>query len=112
MRMVRREGIELFHAFYWHGALANLAANHDRKLAIKYNPLNLSAVYLELPDGDHLAVPLRDRRRPSITKFEHDLALKALRERGRQAVDEQSLFDMVNQQRRIVLEAVEKTKAA
>lgn len=112
MRMVRREGIELFHAFYWHGALANLAANHDRKLAIKYNPLNLSAVYLELPDGDHLAVPLRDRRRPSITKFEHDLALKALRERGRQAVDEQSLFDMVNQQRRIVLEAVEKTKTA
>lgn len=112
MRKVRREGIELFHAFYWHGALANLAANHDRKLAIKYNPLNLSTVYLELPDGDHLAVPLRDRRRPSITKFEHDLALKALRERGRQAVDEQSLFDMVNQQRRIILEAVEKTKAA
>lgn len=112
MRKVRREGIELFHAFYWHGALASLAANHERKLPIKYNPLNLSTVYLELPDGDHLTVPLRDRRRPSITKFEHDLALKVLRERGRQAVDEQSLFDMVSQQRRIVLEAVEKTKAA
>lgn len=112
MRKVRREGIELFHAFYWHGALVSLAANCDHKLPIKYNPLNLSAVYLELPDGNYLAVPLRDRRRPPITKFEHDQALKTLRERGRQAVDEQSLFDMVNQQRRIVLEAVEKTKAA
>lgn len=112
MRKVRREGIELFHAFYWHGSLAGLIANCDHKLPIKYNPLNLSAVYVELSDTEHLTVPLRDRRRPAITKFEHDLAVRALRERGRQAVDEQSLFDMVNEQRRIVLEAIHKTKAA
>ncbi|MFZ8283932.1 hypothetical protein ACO1KS_14140, partial [Staphylococcus aureus] len=89
----------------WHGSLAGLIANCDHKLPIKYNPLNLSAVYVELSDTEHLTVPLRDRRRPAITKFEHDLAVRALRERGRQAVDEQSLFDMVNEQRRIVLEA-------
>ena len=112
MRKVRREGIELFHAFYWHGALAALITGYDAKLPVKYNPLNLSSIYLELPDGDHLTVPLRDRRRPSITRFEHDLALKALRERGRRAVNEQSLFDMVGEQRRIVLEAVDRTKAA
>ena len=112
MRRIRREGIELFHAFYWHGALASLAANGDRKLPIKYNPLNLSAVYVELPSGKHLSVPLRDRRRPPITRFEHDLAVKALRERGRLAVDEQSLFDMVREQRRIVADAIDKTKAA
>ncbi len=112
MRKIRREGIELFHAFYWHGGLASLAANCDEKRPIKYNPLNLSAVYVELSDNEHLTVPLRDRRRPAITKFEHDLAVKALRERGRQAVDEQSLFDMVNAQRHIVLAAIDKTKAA
>lgn len=112
MRNIRRVGIELFHAFYWHGALANLVANCDRKLPVKYNPLNLSAVYVELPDGEYLTVPLRDHRRPPITKFEHDLALKALRDRGRQAVDEQSLFSMVTEQRRIVIEAVAKTKSA
>ncbi|RZF63496.1 integrase [Sphingomonas populi] len=112
MRKVRREGIELFHAFYWHGALAALATGYGGKLPVKYNPLNLSSIYLELPDGGHLTVPLRDRRRPSITRFEHDLALKTLRERGRRAVDEQSLFDMVGEQRRIVLDAVDRTKAA
>lgn len=112
MRKVRREGIELFHAFYWHGGLAGLVSDCDRKLPIKYNPLNLSAVYVELPGGGHLTVPLRDRRRPAITKFEHDLALRALRERGRRAVDEQSLFSMVSDQRRIVLGAIDKTKAA
>lgn len=112
MRKIRREGIELFHAFYWHGALGSLVANCDRKLPVKYNPLNLSAVYLELPEGDHLTVPLRDRRRPAITKFEHDLALKALRERGRHAVDEPSLFEMVNQQRRMILTALDQTKSA
>lgn len=112
MRRIRREGVELFHSFYWHGALATLAANSDQKLPIKYSPLNLSSVYVELPGGEHLFVPLRDRRRPPITKFEHDMAVKALRERGRLAVDEQSLFEMVREQRRIVLDAVDKTKSA
>jgi putative transposase len=112
MRRIRREGIELFHMFYWHGALSRLVANCPSKLPIKYNPLNLSAVYVELPEGGHLTVPLRDRRRPPITKFEHQWAIQALREHGRQAVDEQSLFDMVQEQRRIVVEAIGKTKAA
>jgi putative transposase len=112
MRRVRREGIKLFHVFYWHGALATLVANSVHKFPIKYNPLNLSAVYLELPGGEHVTVPLRDKRRPAITKFEHDQALRALRERGRTAVDEQMLFEMVSTQRRIVLRAVEKTRGA
>lgn len=112
MRKVRREGIELFHIFYWHGALATMIANCDRKLPVKYNPLNLSAVYLELADGDHLTVPLRDRRRSAITKFEHDLAVKLLRERGRQAVDEAALFAMVTEQRQIVLQSIAQTKSA
>ncbi|WP_194921806.1 Mu transposase C-terminal domain-containing protein [Novosphingobium sp. NBM11] len=57
MRKIRREGIELFHAFYWHGGLASLIANCGQKLPIKYNPLNLSAVYVELSDNEHLTVP-------------------------------------------------------
>lgn len=40
------------------------------------------------------------------------MAVKALRERGRLAVDEQSLFEMVREQRQIVLDAVDKTKSA
>ena len=112
MRRVRREGIKLFHVFYWHGALATLVANSVHKFPIKYNPLNLSAVYLELPGGEHVTVPLRDKRRPAITKFEHDQALRALRERGRTAVDEQMLFEMVSTQRKIVLGAVKKTCGA
>ena len=112
MRRVRREGIKLFHVFYWHGALATLVANSVHKFPIKYNPLNLSAVYLELPGGEHVTVPLRDKRRPAITKFEHDRALRALRERGRTAVDEQMLFEMVSTQRKIVLGAVKKTCVA
>lgn len=112
MRRVRREGIKLFHVFYWHGALTALVANSDQKYPIKYNPLNLSAVYLELTSGEHVTVPLRDKRRPAITKFEHDHGLRALRERGRSAVDEQMLFEMVATQRRIVLEAVTKTRGA
>lgn len=57
-------------------------------------------------------MPLRDHRRPPITKFEHLAALKALRERGRQAIDEQALFDMVAEQRRLVAEAIDRTTIA
>ena len=112
MRRVRRDGIKLFHLVYWHGALTTLVANSVHKFPIKYNPLNLSTVYLELPGGEHAIVPLRDKRRPAITKFEHDYALRALRERGRGAVDEQMLFEMVSTQRSIVLAAVTKTRGA
>ena len=112
MRRVRRDGIKLFHLVYWHGALTTLVANSVHKFPIKYNPLNLSTVYLELPGGEHVIVPIRDKRRPAITKFEHDYAMRALRERGRGAVDEQMLFEMVSTQRSIVLAAVTKTRGA
>ena len=112
MRRVRREGIELFNIFYWHGALGTLAANLRGKLPVKYNPLNLATVYLETPDGSHLAVPMRDRKRPPITKFEHDMAVRDLRVRGLRSVDENALFAMVKDQRRIIGAAIAKTKFA
>lgn len=112
LRSARREGIQLFHSHYWHGALAALAAACTDKLRVKYNPLNLSAIYLELPDGTHLTIPYRDHRKPAISKFEHDLAVRKLREEGAWAVDEQAVFAMIKEQRRIVGEAMMKTKAA
>ena len=112
LRTVRREGIQLFHTHYWHGALAGLVVASTGKLRVKYNPLNLSAIYLELPDGTHLTIPYRDHRKPAISKFEHDLAVRRLREEGAWAVNEQAVFAMIKEQRRIIAEAMMKTKAA
>ena len=81
-------------------------------MPIRWDPRDLSRIWLELPHGEHLEVPYRDLRRPAITRWEQKEAVLALRERGQQAVDETLIFQAVETQRLFVAEAVNKTKAA
>jgi putative transposase len=111
-RMVRRTGIQLNNLFYWDPVLEKLALTVRGKLRVKYNPRNLSIVYLEAPNGHHWPIRYRDIRRPPITLFEHNRATRELRERGRALVDEELIFQMVQKQRRILANAASKTKAA
>lgn len=81
-------------------------------MPVRWDPRDLSRVWLELPHGEHLEVPYRDLRRPAITRWEQKEAVRTLRERGQQAVDETLIFQAVETQRLIVEEAAHKTKAA
>jgi len=112
VRAVTREGIELFNTHYWDDALSCHYTRPGGKLPVRWDPRDLSRIWLELPDGDHLEVPYRDLRRPAITRWEQLEAQRTLRERGRGAVNEQLIFDAVETQRFIVAEAARKTKAA
>lgn len=112
MRAVTREGIELFNTHYWDDALSCHYTRRGGKLPVRWDPRDLSRIWLELPDGDHLEVPYRDLRRPAITRWEQLEAQRTLRERGRAAVSEQLIFDAVETQRFIVAEAARKTRAA
>ena len=81
-------------------------------MPVRWDPRDLSRVWLELPHGEHLEVPYRDLRRPAITRWEQKGAVRTLRERGQEAVDEALIFQAVETQRLIVSEAAHKTKAA
>lgn len=81
-------------------------------MPIRWDPRDVSRIWLELPHGEHLEVPYRDLRRPAITRWEQKEAVRTLRERGQQAVDETLIFQAVETQRLIVAEAAHKTKAA
>ncbi len=111
-RSIRRDGVRLFGLRYWDDVLSPWAGRLDRRLRIKYDPRDLSRVFVEGPDGEHWPVRFADLRRPRITLGEHRMALTALRERGVRLVDEQLIFDTVEAQRELVETAAAATKSA
>ena len=112
MRAITPDGIELFRTHYWDDALSSHYTGPGAKMPVRWDPRDMSRVWLEFPDGDHLEVPYRDLRRPAITRWEQLEAQCLLRERGRAAVNEQLIFEAVETQRLIVAEAARRTKAA
>jgi putative transposase len=111
-RKIRREGIRLFNIMYFDGALGPLLDSADRKLRIKYDPRNLGAVFVELPTGGHLRVPFADLARPPISLWELRVATREIRETGRQGIDEDAIFAAIDEQRRVIKEALARSKAA
>jgi len=111
-RVVRRDGVHLFRIAYYDGALASLIGEPDRKVRVRYDPRDLGAVFVELPEGGHVRVPYADLARPPISLWEHQEAVRRLREAGRRTVDEHAIFEAVDEQRRILAEAGAATKAA
>jgi putative transposase len=111
-RVVRRDGVRLFGIVYQDGALAHLVDHGPGKLPIKYDPRDLSAVFVELPAGDHARVPYADISRQPITLWEHREAVKRLRAEGRRSVDEHAIFEAVAEQRRVLLDAQSRSKVA
>ncbi len=111
-RVIRRDGVRLFGITYQDGALAHLVDQGPAKLRIKYDPRDLSAVFVELPSGEHARVPYADIGHQPITLWEHREAVQRLHAEGRRSVDEHSIFSAIAEQRRVVAEAQSRSKAA
>jgi putative transposase len=110
-RLVRREGVSLHSIHYWSDILRAWLGD-PRKMIVRYDPRDLSRIYLLAPDGRYYDLSYRDLRRPPISLWEHDLALKRLRQQGREQVDEAAIFRAIEQMRAITAEAVRTSKAA
>jgi putative transposase len=109
---VRREGIRLHSIFYYDDVLTTWLGAENRRLPAKYDPRDLSTVFLQDETGRHWPIRYRDLARPAITLWEQRAAVKDLRARGRSVVDEQMIFEAVAARRRVVAEAAAKTRAA
>lgn len=108
-RLIRREGISLHSISYWSDVLRAWVGVAE-KMVVRYDPRNLSRIYLLGPDGRYYDIPYRDVRRPPITLWEQRLALKRLREEGRSQVDESAIFRTIETLRKIADDAVRATK--
>lgn len=111
-RIIRRYGVRMFGIVYQDGALAHLVDHGSGKLRVKYDPRDLSAVFVELPTGGHVRVPYADLGRQPIMLWEHREAIRRLRAEGRRDVDEHAIFAAVAEQRQVLLEAKSRSKAA
>ena len=104
-RMVRRDGVALHSIAYWADVLSTWIG-HPEPMIVRYDPRDLSRIYLLGPDDAYYDLSYRDLRRPPISLWEHRLALKRLREEGRSHVDEAAIFRTIEAMRAIADDAV------
>ena len=95
-RSVRRDGIHLFQLKYWHEALLPFLDN-KHKVAVHYNPADLSKVYIRDRSGHYIEVWYKDLRHPPISLWELRAVKSAARKQGRLGVDEATIFRMAHE---------------
>ena len=67
---------------------------------------------LDPDDSTYVEVPCSRQERPAISLYEHRLAVAHLRAQEQAAVDEDAIFRAVQQQRKIVHGAAQRTRSA
>jgi len=110
-RLIRRDGVAFKRIHYWSDVL-HTWIGEPQKMVIRYDPRDLSRIYLHAPNGHYYDLSYRDLRRPPISLWEHRLAVKRLSEQGHPNADEGAIFRTVETMRQIVDEAVSSSKAA
>ncbi len=109
-RVIRRDGLHLFGLKYWDDVLSPWTGAPD-KMRVRYDPRDISCVFVDGPNGENWPVRFADLSRPRITLGEHRQAVAALRARGFQSVDEHLIFETIEAQRQLVEGASRQTRS-
>jgi len=102
----------MFNLHYWDNVLSPLAGRSQQRFIVKYDPRNLSRVYLRDEKGDYWTIPYRDLGTPPITLWEHRNALQKLHADGLKNVDEKLVFQTIAEQRELIAAARLRTRSA
>jgi hypothetical protein len=76
-RQVRRDGIHPFDLRYWSDALAGYVGRRDGKVVVRYDPRDLSAVWVELDGGRCVEARYRNLEIPPVSLWEYREAILA-----------------------------------
>jgi putative transposase len=109
-RILQKDGIHIFNIRYWSERLPLLAKPHD-SVIVRYDPRNLSRVFVLGYDKQYHEVPYGDVRHPPISIWDHRAAAAHLRAHQRK-VDELGIFSAHLQQLTIESEARSATRLA
>jgi len=113
LRLIRRDGIQLFGIHYWDNVLSPFAGRSTDRHLIRYDPRDLSHVYTKATsNGHYLKVPYRDIGHPPITLNEHRSVVKQLKRTKQLAINETTIFAAILEQRELVKQACKSTRSA
>ena len=93
-------------------ALSADVGRTKRRLLIKYDPRDMSRVFVRRPSGNFVEARYADLTLPQITLHEALTARRALREKGRREGDTRAIVRTVLEQRELVEVAAKRTAAA
>ena len=110
-RKLQRNGLYFERIRYWADVLPSLAQPRE-SLLVRYDPRNLSRLYVLTPNKSYQAIPYADVRRPPITLAELRFAHASLRKEAKGSISEEQIFAMHERQNAIVTDATKATKAA
>ena len=100
-RLLRRDGIHLFGIRYWASALSQDVGRIEQKLVVRYDPRDLSHVFVRRANGHFVEARYRNLAHPPISLWERNAAVRRLNAQGRREVDENMIFAAVLEQRTI-----------
>jgi putative transposase len=110
-RKLQRNGLFFERIRYWADVLPSIAQPRE-PLLTRYDPRDLSRLYVLTPTKSYQAVPYADVRRPPITLAELRFAHAELRREAKGFINEERLFAMHARQQAIITGATKATKAA
>jgi putative transposase len=111
-RTLRPDGIHLFGLRYWSPALTADVGRTNEKHLVKYDPRDVSRVFVRRPTGNFVEARYADITLPAITLHEARAAQKALRAKGRREIDMRAIVRTAAAQRQLVERARRETSAA
>jgi putative transposase len=111
-RTLRPDGIHLFNLRYWSPALSADVGRTEGRLLVKYDPRDMSRVFVRRPSGNFVEARYADVTLPSVSLREAQTARRALMAQGRREVDMRSIIRTVMAQRELIDAATKKTDAA
>ena len=110
-RRLLKDGIHLEKIRYWSDALAR-DVGRGAEVTIKYDPRDLSRIFVRQPDGHFIEARYRNLAFPHASWWEWKHAKDRLRKQGKRDLSEETIFSSIAQQRRIEdIAAVESASA-
>ena len=111
-RTLRPDGIWLHDIPYWSNALSGQVGRTKGELLIKFDPRDVSRIFVQHPDGRFLEARPRPLGFPAISLREWNLAKKALGGTGRRERNDVQITKTALAQRQLIDQAIAKTAAA
>ena len=110
-RTLRPDGIWLHDIPYWSNTLSGRVGRTRGELLVKFDPRDVSRIFVQHPDGRFLEARARPLSFPAISLREWKQARKKLAGKGRRERNDEQITKTALAQRRLIDEAIAKTAA-